>query len=233
MDERPYKTEYAKSGRAKCRKCRKILKKGELRLGVWVESNFFDGKTCQWYHLSCFFKNHRPGSIHDIGHYEEMSIEDQKKIHEKLDENKGLFLPDTNEIKKGKRPHSIDEEAAPKNKAIIKDFGVEYAKSGRSTCVECLKNIDENEIRVKKMDYSSDIGKKFGGKPMWHHLECFAAKREDYNFYLGGSQLPGISKLLKGDQKIVADVIPTIDLSPSEVKKIKEDFEEKEEITLG
>ena len=43
--------ERAKSGRAKCRKCREKIEKDEYRFGREVSGEF--GDTLQWYHLKC------------------------------------------------------------------------------------------------------------------------------------------------------------------------------------
>jgi len=46
IDESPYRTEYAKSGRSKCKGCKEGIEKDHLRLAVMIQ-------VCQ-YHL---FKN--------------------------------------------------------------------------------------------------------------------------------------------------------------------------------
>lgn len=46
----PHLIEAAKSGRAKCRKCKEKIEKGELRFGHEV-ANAFSDSTLQWYHL--------------------------------------------------------------------------------------------------------------------------------------------------------------------------------------
>lgn len=47
----PHIIERARSGRAKCRKCKQKIEKDELRFGHEVESQF--GEALQWYHLKC------------------------------------------------------------------------------------------------------------------------------------------------------------------------------------
>lgn len=56
----------------------------------------------------------------------------------------------------------------------LRDFGVEYSKSGRANCCGCRQKIAKSIVRVKKVVYTTEVGINFGGQPLWHHLECFA-----------------------------------------------------------
>ncbi|QDU68169.1 hypothetical protein [Engelhardtia mirabilis] len=47
----PYVIENARSGRSKCKTCRKTIDKDALRLGVLVEGPFGEGHM--WHHLTC------------------------------------------------------------------------------------------------------------------------------------------------------------------------------------
>lgn len=47
---------------------------------------------------------------------------------------------------------------------LIKDFGIEYAKSGRAACAGCHLKISKDEVRIKKMLYDTEVGMKFGGQ---------------------------------------------------------------------
>ena len=78
----PYRSEYAKSGRAKCKGCKVEIPKGDLRLAsmtqvfridptyiynfaceqkfiLLLQSPFFDGKQANWFHSNCFFMRNR------------------------------------------------------------------------------------------------------------------------------------------------------------------------------
>jgi len=44
----------------------------------------FDGKQPNWYHFNCFFAKQRPKTVGDIGHFDSIRWEDQKKIKTKL-----------------------------------------------------------------------------------------------------------------------------------------------------
>lgn len=43
VGEKPWKVEYAKSGRSSCRTCKSSIEKEQLRLGKMVQSPKFDG----------------------------------------------------------------------------------------------------------------------------------------------------------------------------------------------
>ena len=117
------------------------------------------------------------------------------------------MLPDTSKgKKKGKKRAAEDDDGVPS--AVLKDFGVEYAKTSRATCAGCGNLIMQHEIRVKKVDYTTEVGIKFGGQPIWHHPECFVKIRGDYNYYLSGADLPGFSALSAADKKKLKESIP-------------------------
>lgn len=51
--------------------------------------------------------------------------------------------------------------------------------------------------------YDTEVGAKFGGQPLWHHVSCFAKERNELLFFAGGESIPGFETLKKEDQKIV------------------------------
>ncbi|XP_019624407.1 PREDICTED: DNA ligase 3-like [Branchiostoma belcheri] len=58
MSEQRFCVEYAKQGRAGCKKCKQKIEKGLPRIGKIVP-NFFhegDGEMKQWYHVGCIFE---------------------------------------------------------------------------------------------------------------------------------------------------------------------------------
>ena len=107
---------------------------------------------------------------------------------------------------------------------------IEYAKSSRSMCRGCEEKIVKGEVRVSKKDFESEEGRKYGGVDKWHHLDCFAKIREEFQFYEAGDVLPGIGNLSKEDQATVKSTLPKIksDGVPP-VKKVKDEAEDVEE----
>lgn len=116
--------ETAKSGRAKCRKCKKAIVKGELRFGEEVVNAFSpDGDmTYRWYHLECGAAT-RPAELGQALADFDGDVPDRAALEKKMGE--------------GKRKQK------PKNFP----YG-EHAPSGRSTCIQCNEKIGKGELRV-------------------------------------------------------------------------------------
>ncbi|KAG5892238.1 hypothetical protein JTB14_014609 [Gonioctena quinquepunctata] len=212
----PYIGEYAKSGRAGCKGCKRPIAKGELRLAVMVQSAFHDGKDAKWHHFDCFFNKQRPKTTDDIDHYESLRVEDQDRIKARVGIATLAIIPD----KKGKK-RAGDPDVKLKKEAL-KDFTVEYAKSGRAMCRGCEQKILKDEVRVSKKDFDTDVGRKYGGQDLWHHVACFAQVRADLGYFESGDKLPGFKSLKQEDQKNVKTVIvPIKEEDIPEIKKIK------------
>jgi len=134
-----------------------------------------------------------------------MRLEDQDKIRSKLQANNAMPVPET----KGKRGKKrAAETSAVQSTTALKDFGVEYSKSSRAECVGCQLKIMKEDVRVKKTVFDTEVGMKFGGQALWHHLTCFAQLRHEYDFYVGGELLPGFSELSPEDKKEVKKALP-------------------------
>ncbi|GAB0091469.1 Poly [Sergentomyia squamirostris] len=218
----PYQSEYAKSGRAACKGCKEKIDKGELRIAVMVQSAFHDGKQPNWHHSSCFFMKQRPAAVGDISGFGLLRTDDQKFI--------------TEEIAKGGQPVTVAAKGKGKKRSaaaqvLLKDYGVEYSKSDRATCCGCQQKILKGLVRIKKIVYDTEVGQKFGGQPLWHHVECFSECRSDLGYLATGDMLPGFKTLSKEDKDIVKKALPAVKESAVPAKKAKvekEDPEDKE-----
>ncbi|XP_055386145.1 poly [ADP-ribose] polymerase [Condylostylus longicornis] len=216
IDEKdlPFKIEYAKTGRASCKGCKTGIGQGSLRLAVMVQSWKFDGKQPNWYHEHCFFNKQRPGSEGDIANFNNIKLADQKRIREKISELGGaaVVMPKSG---KGKK-RSAAEIAA------LKDFGVEYSKSSRATCRGCEQIITKGDVRIQKTVFDTEVGAKYGGQPLWHHVDCFVQCRNDLGYFESGEFLPGFGNLSKEDQKLVKEKLKKVKQEEiPEVKKAK------------
>jgi hypothetical protein len=114
--------EPAKSSRAKCRKCREALTKGELRFGHELESAFSDGTSYQWYHLSCAAQK-VPLDFGPTLEAYDGDIDNRSELRELVAKNR--------------------KKAKPKNLP----YG-ERAPSGRASCMSCEEKIAKGELRV-------------------------------------------------------------------------------------
>nr|CAI5827669.1 unnamed protein product [Callosobruchus analis] len=181
------------------------------------QSHHFDGKTPNWYHFKCFFEKQRPKTVDDIEHFESIRVADQDKIKERVGLSAIAIVPD----KKGKK-RGVDKL----KQQALKDFTIQYAKSGRAMCRGCELKILKDEIRISKKDYESDIGAKYGGQDMWHHVQCFAQLRSELGYYESADKLPGFKGLSAKDQADVKKQLPPIKQEDiPEVKKVKTEDE--------
>lgn len=157
----PYRGEYAKSGRAACKMCKEKIDKGELRLAAMVQvcektliflrllskmtlfqSPMFDGKVPNWFHPKCFFTRNRPKAVGDISHYDSLRWEDQEKIRTMLESALTGGAPAAAKGgKKGQKAAAASGGGLSAHGTLLKDFRLEYAKSGASKCGVCEEKI--------------------------------------------------------------------------------------------
>ena len=116
---------------------------------------------------------------------------------------------------------SMLKEARDNIKTVFTDFNIEYAKSGSSKCGICQDKIKREDIRVGKKVYDTRMAKLNGPYDRWHHLQCFAHKSKELEFFDNGDMLPGISTLSEEDRKMVESKI-------KQSKKRSASFEDSE-----
>eukprot|EP00064_Thunnus_orientalis_P008490 superscaffoldBa00001010_g8513 len=85
QEDKLYKAEYAKSGRASCKKCKENIAKDSLRMAIMVQSPMFDGKVPHWHHFSCFWQRAAAQSTADIAGYSDLRWEDQEKVKKAIE----------------------------------------------------------------------------------------------------------------------------------------------------
>lgn len=98
-------------------------------------------------------------------------------------------------------------KAAAMGNAALKDYGIEYSKSGRAACRGCEQKILKGEVRIRKTVYDTEVGMKYGGQPLWHHVECFAQLRQELGWLDKGANLPGYNTLKPEDKEVVDKAI--------------------------
>ncbi|GIY31587.1 poly polymerase 1 [Caerostris darwini] len=187
----PFAVEYAKSGRASCKKCKENIAKDALRMAVLVQSHMYDGKMPLWHHWKCFFqKKNKLQNVSEIANFDNLRWEDQEKIKKQLAEG-------------GKGSGGNGSESSSKNS----DFSVEYAKSNKSTCRGCGEKILKGEVRISILDDSPDS--RYGPTPLWRHVDCFVKDQQKLGFSDSADKLPGYNTLKKEDQEMVIEKIGT------------------------
>ncbi|XP_063361002.1 poly [ADP-ribose] polymerase [Cydia amplana] len=231
MAELPYQAEYAKSGRAGCKGCKQKIEQGTLRIAVMVLSAFHDGKQPNWHHEECFFRKQRPKVTSDIGNFNKLRHGDQKRIKEAIENLTGIVMPVEKGKGKGKKRANGDASAAA-SLAALKDFFIEYSKSSRATCKHCDIKICKDEVRISKTVYDTEIGQKYGGQPLWHHVKCFAEARAELLYMAGGEDLPGFNTLKKEDQKMVKEAIKPLKGEEVPIKKLKAEPKDEKELKV-
>ncbi|XP_035973951.1 poly [ADP-ribose] polymerase 1 [Halichoerus grypus] len=194
-----YRVEYAKSGRASCKKCSESIPKDSLRMAIMVQSPMFDGKVPHWYHFSCFWK-----VGHSIRHpdvevdgFSELRWDDQQKV-KKTAESGGV-------TGKGQ------DGGGGKTDKTLADFAAEYAKSNRSTCKGCLEKIEKGQIRLSKKMLDPEKP-QLGMIDRWYHPNCFVKNREELGFRpeYSASQLKGFGLLAAEDKETLKKQLPGV-----------------------
>lgn len=130
MDELPqYIIEAARSGRSRCKVCRRQIAKDALRLGILIEGPYGTGYL--WHHLTCAAK--RRGDDVEAA-YEAEAWRNAKSPPEKV--------PSLDSLR-------AQRERAERQRAERRDPPyVEIAPSGRSRCKHCEEPIEKGTARI-------------------------------------------------------------------------------------
>ncbi|XP_033846745.1 poly [ADP-ribose] polymerase 1 isoform X1 [Periophthalmus magnuspinnatus] len=199
QEDKLYIAEYAKSGRASCKKCKDNIAKDSLRMAIMVQSPMFDGKVPHWHHFSCFWQRAAAHSTADIGGFSGLRWEDQEKIKKAIESG--------GSISAGKG----DKKSGAKGEKTLNDFAVEYAKSNRSTCKGCEQKIEKDQIRVSKKTVDPEKP-QLGLIDRWYHTACFVSRREELAFKTeySAAQLKGFAALRAEDQAELNKRLPAV-----------------------
>lgn len=94
-EEKPFAVERAKTGRAKCKKCKCPIEKDTVRIAKLMANPFADGKMKAWHHLSCLFEvfgKQRASTKRiddpeeDISGWDDLCDEDKKAILQRIED---------------------------------------------------------------------------------------------------------------------------------------------------
>lgn len=107
-EEKLFAMERAKSGRAKCKKCKCPIEKDTVRIAKLVANPFTEGKMKAWHHLTCLFEvfakqrattKKIDDPAEDVSGWEDLSKEDKAIVlrmieeFEKNSKSKNLLSP--------------------------------------------------------------------------------------------------------------------------------------------
>lgn len=243
----PYRAEYCKTNRAKCKKCGEPMMKDSLKLANMTKSRWHDGYDAAYYHVNCFFRTKRPASVAEIRYFEILKYEDQKMLEEAV-ETKGASVLGSETIetgaKKKTKKGAVKREAPEKETSgslvNYEDFILEYAKSSRAKCNLCDQKIEKETVRIAKYDYDVqavwNAGANAGPVPRWYHDKCFAKSLEKLSFFGQIELVKGFKSLEKDDQKALKKLIkPAAEEAANnimEAKKAKTDSIKKDPAKL-
>jgi poly [ADP-ribose] polymerase len=150
--------EEAKSGRASCRTCKKAIAKGELRLGVEVQTQFSDTPSMQWHHVLCAAAK-LPAELKEALAAYDGEVPNRAEIDKAMDDaiQKGGAKP-------GGFPY------------------IDRAPTGRAKCMQCDEAIEKGSFRVA-VEREVDTGSFATRSAGYLHPRCVAENLEN----VGGS----------------------------------------------
>ncbi|EEF41438.1 poly [ADP-ribose] polymerase 1 [Ricinus communis] len=181
---KPWKAEYAKSGRSSCKTCKKPIDKEKLRLGKMVQATQFDGFMPMWNHESCVLKKAKQiKSIDDVEGIDSLRWEDQQKIR-KCVEGGGIATQDANA-----------------NALNVMEYGIEVSQTSRATCRRCSQKILKGQVRI-----SSKPDEPRAKALAWHHADCFI----DLHPSVQVEKMSGWESLPPSDQEAVRALIKEV-----------------------
>lgn len=153
----PYRTEYAKSGRAGCKKCKKSISKDEFRLACMIMSPRHDGRDPLWYHFDCFFQTKfSPNGVEEFANFEHLRFEDQKRLEEAIEDLRYRTSTSVNKGKKRKVDSKFDGDQKLNRKRKTTDFNLKPVQSRHkmelrsNNASKLLKTETDIEDKLKK-----------------------------------------------------------------------------------
>jgi hypothetical protein len=152
----PYVIEGARSGRSRCKVCRRAITKDTLRLGVLIEGPYGTGYL--WHHLTCAARR-KFDSVEEA--YEIQAWNEAKTPPEDV--------PALDELRK------IREDAEDRKRSRKPIPHAEHAPSGRSKCKHCDETIEKDTLRVV-LGRGVYFGSQVRTSPINVHPRCVASE---------------------------------------------------------
>ena len=176
----PYLLEAARSGRSKCRTCKRKIEKEKLRLGILLEGPFGTGYL--WHHLTCAARRR----IEDVeAAYAQKAFED------------GLAVPPLSELQ------ALKEKAEKARAARKEPPYVERAPSGRSKCKHCDEVISKDALRIV-LAREITFGNQARSTPINVHPECVQAELGSEDCL---TEIDGFEALVRQNSELEASAV--------------------------
>ncbi|XP_011309542.1 DNA ligase 3 isoform X2 [Fopius arisanus] len=223
--EKPFAVERAKTGRAKCKKCKCPIDKDDVRIAKIMANPFGDGKMKAWHHVDCIFDifgkqrattKRIENPPEDIAGWDDLNNADQKLIIEKLEEFedkapfKGKRQASPNKTESPRKiskitstsPPKINPKSSIKNEASGSLRRDDLFKEFRRVCAD-IANVSaytDKTAVVKKMLRKGADGSGFKGDVvLWCRMLLPMAGKRIYN--LQSKQLIKLfSRILRQDE---------------------------------
>jgi poly(ADP-ribose) polymerase-like protein len=180
----PYLIEGARSGRAKCKSCRKAIPQGSLRIGIRVEGPY--GVGHMWHHLTCAAKR----QFDKVEEAYAMEAWNFAKVVP-------TELPDLGELRE------LREEAEKKKSEAKAIPYAELDPSGRAKCKHCGESLEKGAPRVV-VGRAVEFGQQTRTTPINVHPGCVAdaLQAED-----SATEVDGFEAALRTNSKGLDEVV--------------------------
>ncbi|KAF7818406.1 Poly [ADP-ribose] polymerase 1 [Senna tora] len=218
--QKPWKAEYAKSGRSSCKTCKSSIDKETFRLGKMVQATQFDGFMPMWHHAACILKKAKQiKSTDDVEGLESLRWEDQQKVRKYVESAEQIKSNSTKDI----------------------EYGIEVSQTARATFCKlidlggilvCKRDDKQRHMLIVQIDYSNltlflfitkvRISSKPDGQGAkglaWHHAKCLMELFPS----LQVEKLPGWNSLSPSDQSSVSATAKKRGVAGNEAQEVKE-----------
>ncbi|XP_014297381.1 DNA ligase 3 isoform X2 [Microplitis demolitor] len=147
--EKPFAVEKAKTGRAKCKKCKCPIDKDTVRIAKLMSNPFGEGKMKAWHHVNCLFEvfaKQRAATKRiddpeeDIDGWDRLEDDERKIIIDQLQEF------DNNTPFKKKRSSSPAKDEPPRK---VKKQSTPPQRDSKKTTEDHEKNSDDSDSKKK------------------------------------------------------------------------------------
>ncbi|XP_046733837.1 DNA ligase 3-like [Diprion similis] len=151
-EEKPFAVERAKTGRAKCKKCKCPIEQGVVRVAKLMSNPFGEGKMKAWHHLTCIFEvfaKQRASTKRiddldaDVAGWEDLDDEGKELVQAKLEE-----FNDSAPFKNTNKKISPGKKNTPKKDSSTK-------KEPRDSSNKGLTSVGESKSQVEPIPSTS------------------------------------------------------------------------------